>query len=129
MMKTIKVEQSWVITGIHTSRLWLGHTNYETSGSPAEVDFDANWTLCREEAQSDVLGMLHTHPGMGAYISNRDHATMCAWASCFGKPLLCLIYGNNGLHGWVYRDTTIGTDVNKLRFVRWIGNNIVGVEL
>ena len=36
--------------------------------------------------------------------STRDVRTMHAWCSAFGKPLLCLIAGPQGLHGYRFDD-------------------------
>ena len=51
----------------------------------------------REEVRGDVVGFYHTHPSMPPVPSARDAATMPAWVSCFGKPLLCVIDGGGGL--------------------------------
>ena len=72
-----------------------------TIGSPAQVDFDWNYTLEREEQYGDVAGFLHTHPLVNdsssrISCSSRDYDTMSAWVDCFGKPLYCLI--GNGVN-------------------------------
>ena len=73
-----------------------------TVGGPASVEFDGPAVLAREERHGDVVGFLHTHPGSPAEPSPRDIATMQAWVSSFGKPLLCLIHGTNGLAGFLF---------------------------
>ena len=66
------------------------------------VEFDGAAVLAREEKRRDIVGFLHTHPGFLAQPSQRDIATMQAWVSAFGKPLLCLIHGTDGLAGYVF---------------------------
>jgi proteasome lid subunit RPN8/RPN11 len=68
------------------------------------VGFDGPWVLAREERRRDVVGFLHTHPDGPARPSVRDVRTMRAWCSAFGKPLLCLILGPDGLRGFVFPD-------------------------
>ena len=69
-----------------------------------EVEFDGPAVLAREERRHDVVGFLHTHPGFAASPSRRDVATMQAWVSAFGKPLVCLIRGADGLKGYRFDD-------------------------
>lgn len=70
-------------------------------GGPAHVVADGAWALKREEAKGDVAGFFHTHPPGVAGMSGRDRETMQAWASCFGKPLLCLIECDDVLRAWI----------------------------
>jgi len=60
--------------------------------------------LEREERRHDVLGFLHTHPDGPSHPSNRDVRTMHTWCSSFGKPLLCVIAGSEGLSGFLFQD-------------------------
>jgi proteasome lid subunit RPN8/RPN11 len=60
--------------------------------------------LEREERRGDVVGFLHTHPGMSAHPSRRDIGTTRAWTSALGMPLLCVIDGEDGLLGWRFDD-------------------------
>jgi proteasome lid subunit RPN8/RPN11 len=69
-----------------------------------QVEFDGPAVLAREERRHDVVGFLHTHPGFAASPSRRDVATMQAWVSAFGKPLVCLIRGSDGLKGYRFDD-------------------------
>lgn len=62
-----------------------------TRGEVASVAFDATWVLGREEVRADVVGFYHTHPSGPPEPSDRDVKTMRAWASSFGKSLLCLL--------------------------------------
>ena len=66
------------------------------TGGDAHVEFDGSWALRREETRGDVAGFFHTHPPGIPGMSARDRKTMRAWASSFGKPLLCAI--RSGLH-------------------------------
>ena len=97
-------EESWVCTGGVEGRLWWGHLSHRSEGHPGSVDFPYKWVMEREENQHDVVGMYHTHPDFGASPSLRDDATMHQWVSSFGKPLLCLIEGKNGLKAYLYYD-------------------------
>jgi proteasome lid subunit RPN8/RPN11 len=73
-------------------------------GRPAAVEFDADWVLRREEARGDVVGFYHTHPSGPPEPSQRDLRTMRAWASAFGKALLCLIESNGALAAFRFDD-------------------------
>ena len=120
-------EHSWIITGTHKGRLWLGRRHHEQVGSPTRVGFDAKWAEERELEKRDVIGWYHTHPPRcDAYVSDRDFRTMRVWAGCLGKPLLCLIEGNQGLRGWVFQNEDCeGIPVS---FAQLLGNIVVGVE-
>ena len=95
-------EECWPLVGERRGRLWLARKLRQTVGSPASVEFDGPAVLAREEKRHDIVGFLHTHPGFPAEPSARDIATMQAWVSAFGKPLLCLIHGTDGLAGYVF---------------------------
>jgi proteasome lid subunit RPN8/RPN11 len=71
------------------------------TGGPAHVDFDGDWVLRREESRGDVAGFFHTHPVGVSGMSERDLRTMRAWASSFGKPLLCAIRSGRGVRVWI----------------------------
>jgi proteasome lid subunit RPN8/RPN11 len=98
------LEQSWILVGQRRDRVWLTRRIREQTGEPTRVAFDGPWVLEREERRGDVLGFYHTHPGMPACPSRRDDRTMRAWCGAFGKPLLCLIAGADGIRGFVYED-------------------------
>ena len=98
------LEHCWFLTGRKRGRIWYLRKQSEKIGEPHQVAFDANEVVQREEAKGDVVGFLHTHPNMLAVPSARDLKTMQAWTSCFGKPLLCLIDGSDGLQGYLYTD-------------------------
>jgi hypothetical protein len=86
-----------------------------TVGGPTSVEFDGPAVLAREEKRADVVGFLHTHPDFPAEPSARDVATMQAWVSSFGKPLLCVIHGTNGLAGYVFdSDGSAGVQVAQV---------------
>lgn len=97
-------EQCWVLVGQRRGRVWYTRRIGRCSGDPAEVEFDGPAVLAREERRRDVVGFLHTHPSSAAVPSRRDLATMRAWVSAFGKPLLCLIEGTDGLAGYRFDD-------------------------
>jgi hypothetical protein len=97
-------EHCYVILGQKDGDLWWGHLHKMTSGDPASVAFDAEWVIAREEQYGDVVGFIHSHPGMTNHFSTRDDKTMKAWTICLGKSLACCIVGNNGLTAWWYID-------------------------
>jgi proteasome lid subunit RPN8/RPN11 len=105
MMNTmITNEQCWILLGGVQDRLWWGRVSKYSIGKPASVKFDSDFVMKREEEHGDIVGFIHTHPGMPAIPSSTDHATMHAWVCCFGKPLLCVIRGVDGLRAWCYYD-------------------------
>ncbi|HUG18849.1 MAG TPA: Mov34/MPN/PAD-1 family protein [Planctomycetaceae bacterium] len=102
------LEHCWYLTGRKQGRVWYLRRHSERTGQPHQVAFDAGEVLQREETRGDVVGFLHTHPNMPALPSTRDLKTMRAWTSCFGKPLLCLIEGSDGLQGYLYENDESG---------------------
>jgi proteasome lid subunit RPN8/RPN11 len=110
------VEQCWTLVGARRGRTWSARRLRRQSGEPLQVRFDGLWVLGREERQGDVIGFLHTHPGMAAQPSRRDVRTMRAWCAAFGKPLLCLIAGQDGLRGWRFDDdTSVGAEISEVQ--------------
>jgi proteasome lid subunit RPN8/RPN11 len=95
-------EECWPLVGERRGRVWYARKLRRTVGGPASVEFDGPAVLAREEKRRDIVGFLHTHPGFPAEPSLRDIATMQAWVSAFGKPLLCLIHGTDGLAGYLF---------------------------
>jgi len=83
-------EVSYILIGKRSDPFRFGRLVRKRKGAPGSVEFDWEWALEREEEKGDVLGFYHTHP-YGSGISGRDIKTMMAWASCFGKNLLCII--------------------------------------
>lgn len=98
------VEQCWTLLGTRRGRIWHARRCRRLDGTAVAVRFDGSWVLDREGRRGDVVGFLHTHPGMAALPSRRDLRTMRAWRDAFGKPLLCLISGADGLRGWRFDD-------------------------
>lgn len=98
------VEQCWILLGEHRGRIWLCRRVRQVHGERARVRFDGAWVLQREEKHGDVVGFLHTHPDGPTMPSERDVRTMRAWRRAFGKPLLCLIAGPDGLRGYRFDD-------------------------
>jgi proteasome lid subunit RPN8/RPN11 len=97
-------ERCWTLVGERRGRVWHARRVRPSRGEPASVAFDGLWVLEREEKRQDVAGFLHTHPQGPSSPSTRDVRTMRAWCSAFGKPLLCLIAGPQGLHGYRFDD-------------------------
>jgi len=100
------VEHCWTLVGQRRGPIWYCRRLQAHRGEPARVCFDGPWVLAREERRHDVLGFYHTHPGMPARPSRRDVRTMRAWCSAFGKPLLCVIAGADGIRGYRFDDDT-----------------------
>ena len=98
------VEHCWALVGRRRGRIWYARRLRGRAGEPARVCFDGPWVLQREERRQDVLGFYHTHPGLPARPSRRDVRTMRAWCSAFGKPLLCVIAGAEGVRGYRFED-------------------------
>jgi proteasome lid subunit RPN8/RPN11 len=99
-----KCEQCWALIGQHRGPIWFARRLGRWTGQPDRVEFDAAAVLRREEQRRDVVGFLHTHPHCAARPSQRDIDTMRAWVSAFGKPLVCLIEGTDGLAGFRFDD-------------------------
>ena len=97
-------EECWVVVGQRRGSIWHGRRVEKTSGEVAQVEFDGAWVLEREEKRGDVVGFYHTHPSGTADPSRRDLDTMHAWASAFGKPLLCLIESSAELAAYRFDD-------------------------
>lgn len=93
-----------MLVGRRRGRVWHARRIGRCAGEPATVEFDGPAVLAREERRHDVVGFLHTHPSSAAVPSQRDLHTMRAWVSAFGKPLLCLIEGSDGLAGYQFDD-------------------------
>ena len=103
-MASSDCEQAWVLIGRRKGRIWYARRIGRCAGEPASVEFDGPAVLDREERKRDVVGFLHTHPASEALPSRRDLDTMRAWVSAFGKPLLCVIEGTDGLVGYRFDD-------------------------
>lgn len=116
------IEHCWGLVGEYRGGIWYARRMARTSGDVASVTFDGPAILAREEQRRDVVGLLHTHPHCFATPSQRDIDTMQAWVSAFGKPLLCLIEGTDGLAGYRFTsDDARGQRVTKVqRFARGV---------
>lgn len=97
-------ERCWLLVGQRRGRIWHARKVERCVGEPDRVAFDGPAVLAREESRGDVVGFLHTHPSCAALPSRRDLHTMRAWVSAFGKPLICLIDGRDGLYGYRFDD-------------------------
>jgi hypothetical protein len=95
-----------VLVGQRRGCIWYARRVRGCGGEPDRVCFDGPWVLQREERRQDVVGFYHTHPGLPARPSRRDVRTMRAWCSAFGKPLLCIIAGAEGIRAFRFEDDT-----------------------
>ncbi len=121
-----EVEQCWTLVGARRGRIWLARRVDRHMGELSSVSFDGPNVLAREERRRDIVGFFHTHPGGPPQPSTRDVRTMRAWCSAFGKPLLCLIDGPDGLVGFRFDDDSNGVLLATVEvFPRGF---IVGVE-
>jgi proteasome lid subunit RPN8/RPN11 len=102
-MKSV-VEQCWTLLGEHRGRIWFCRRVRQVRGERVSVCFDGAWALQREEKHGDVVGFLHTHPDGPALPSGRDVRTMRAWCGAFGKALVCVIAGTEGMRGYRFDD-------------------------
>ena len=118
-------EKSLICTGGIDGSLWYGHLSHLSEGNPGSVGFPYKWVMEREESKHDVNGFWHTHPGMSATPSLRDYATMHQWVMCFGKPLMCLIEGVDGLKAYLFYDDE--SPAIQCRTVKQFGQLIVVV--
>lgn len=121
-------EECAVLVGHRRRGIWYGRLRRRQVGSPASVEFDWSWVMEREERYGDVTGFYHTHPLGLSTPSQRDVRTMRAWASCFGKPLLCLIESGDRLSAYLFEtDEDAGQPVPRVeRFPRSV---LVAVEV
>ncbi len=115
-----QVEKAAVLVGYHSGDIWYGRLRQRWSGETGTVTFDWSWVLEREERCGDVIGFYHTHPAGLVNPSERDLSTMRAWVSCLGKPLLCLIQGDDTLSATLFQtDSDDGQAVSQVaRFPR-----------
>ncbi len=97
-------EESAIIVGYRRGRAWYGRLRQRRVGLPAEVTFDWEWVLAREEQRGDVIGFFHTHPDGFPSPSERDVRTMRGWAGSLGKPLLCVIASGDILTAYLFSD-------------------------
>jgi len=102
-------EECWVIVGKQNEKHWRGRRTRYSSGDPAKVNFDPLWVENREDTKGDIVGFMHTHPNTFAYPSITDHNTMKSWVMYFGRPMLCMISGTDGLRSWWFMDHETNT--------------------
>lgn len=120
-------EECWVLLGQRRGRVWYARRTAYTVGEPHAVAFDHAAVLEREEQRGDVIGFYHTHPEGKARPSQRDLRTMRAWVGAFGKPMLCLIEGVDGLIGYRFDDDECGGKA-MLTAERFPRNLVIGVD-
>lgn len=92
------------LIGCCVGKFWVGIGYWSSKGSPVHVAFDPKVVMDREEKEGDIVGFFHTHPGMSSRPSNLDYRTMGAWVNSFGKPLVAVIEGRNGVEGHWFVD-------------------------
>lgn len=125
--RELRCEECWPLVGQRRGKIWLARKLRRTVGTPVSVTFDGPAVLAREERRGDIVGFLHTHPGMSAEPSQRDIATMQAWVGAFGKPLLCLIAGEDELAGYCFeKDDSTGERLQHVK--QFPGAAIVAVQ-
>ena len=93
-------ENAWILVGSCQGWVLYSRRIQQSIGEPVSVELDGQRVLEREERYGDVVGFYHTHPHMSARPSQRDLNTMNAWVSSFGKALLCVIEGTDGVCGY-----------------------------
>jgi hypothetical protein len=110
--------------GIISGRYWWGRSLGDNSeGSPGQVGFDFKVVFDREDSHGDIVGFYHTHPHCAGQPSSTDYATMGAWTVSFGRPLVCLIEGTDGLNAhWFIDDETDHVS----SWIRKVGDLYVG---
>ena len=113
------------LIGGRIGKFWWGRGHWPAEGQPASVDFDYNLVMKREEEYGDLVGFYHTHPHFPASPSSTDYATMGAWTVCFGKKLVCVIDGIDGMYAhWFEDDET----EHKTGWVKRFGNLFIGMD-
>ncbi|MEM7624015.1 MAG: Mov34/MPN/PAD-1 family protein [Planctomycetota bacterium] len=120
-------EECWVLLGQRRDRVWAARRTSYTVGEPHAVAFDHAAVLEREERRGDIVGFYHTHPVGHARPSRRDLITMRAWVGSFGKPLLCVIEGIDGLVGYRFDDDEAEAEP-LLVTERFPRNLVIGVD-
>lgn len=95
------------LVGGIVGKYWWGVGNWDQEGHPSSVGFDHQKVIDQEMKEHNVVGFYHTHPNFTARPSHIDYDTMGAWTVCFGKPMVCLIKGSDGLKAhWFVDDET-----------------------
>lgn len=89
------------IFGYNIGSYYAGVGLFHKEGSPARVNFNFDEIAAIDNVTKNFLGFYHTHPNFSAAPSILDIETMEAWTASFGRDLLCLIKGVNGLRGYL----------------------------
>lgn len=119
-------EECYLILGQKRDKVWAGRMIMRSEGTPTSVSFDWAQVLVREETFGDVLGFYHTHPSSAPLPSWRDVRTMKAWATCFGKPLLCAIQSGELLAGYLFEPNGQCKPVARIKRLKH--NILIAVE-
>lgn len=115
-----------------TKKIFIGKGHFPAEGCPSSVEFDFNKVMERQQKRGDFIGFYHTHPNMSNWYSSTDYATMETWVDCFGKELLCLIEGNNGIATYKCGNYKMASKKMKFKFlnphirIKRIGNWFIG---
>ena len=114
MNNTKQNEVFFALFGWNFGRSWYARGDFYREGTPATVsfDFDAVWPH-----RDKLIGFYHTHPNWIAAPSVTDLNAMEALTTAFGKDLLCLIDGTNGLKA--YEVDTEGNWYNTKSVLMW----------
>jgi hypothetical protein len=100
----MKNEKYLALLGGICGKYWWAKGCWEKEGTPSRVSFDSDLVLKKHQ---ELIGFFHTHPGMSSVPSSIDYGTMGAWTISCGKPLVCCIYGIDGLecHWFIDEET------------------------
>lgn len=109
------------MVGMIVGRYWFARSlGDDAEGNPGQVGF--NWKKIddRETSHGDIVGFYHTHPHCAGQPSFTDYKTMGTWTVSFGRPLLCLIEGTDGLNAnWFKDDETKHIVGRVIKFGKW----------
>lgn len=90
-------EEYLAIFGFKIGDFFIGRGYFPQEGQPTQVFFDFNKVINKEKSSGGLIGFYHTHPNMDNHYSFTDKVTMEGWVDMMGRPLVCLIEGQNGL--------------------------------
>tara|TARA_Y100000310_G_scaffold339672_2_gene433054 strand:+ start:842 stop:1246 length:405 start_codon:yes stop_codon:yes gene_type:complete len=98
----VDYEECFILEGTRNRFIWQARpTRFSTDNTLASVKFNYDYAL---KNRHRIVGWLHNHPNMPASPSSTDRTTMHAWFFTLGKPLVCCIYGSDGLKAHWYMD-------------------------
>lgn len=114
------------LVGKIISRWWVARSfGDDAEGTPGSVEFNWQRIMDREDSRGDIVGFYHTHPHFVGQPSSTDYATMKGWTLSFGRPLLCLIEGTDGLNAnWFKDDETPHVKGYVKKIGKWYFGNV-----